>query len=78
MPEIKLKKRTITGKAVYLLREYARYIDEHAEALIGDIDQPNYITADGIKVSFTLRNDEVPSVNVNKSFLVLNKPRESE
>ena len=72
MPEIKLKKRTITGKAVYLLREYARYIDEHAEALIGDIDQPNYITGDGIRLSFTLlENDAIPTLKVEKMHIVL-------
>lgn len=76
MPDIKLTKRTPTSKAVYRLREYARYLDEHAEALIGDIDPLNYIIEDGIKVSFTISYGKVPHVNIEKEYLVLNKPRD--
>lgn len=74
MPEIELKKRTPTGRAVYRLREYARYIDEHAEALVGDVDPPNYVTECGIHVEFDLRDDEAPNITVSKNYLVLNKP----
>lgn len=77
MPEIKLTKRTTTGKAVHLLREYARYLDEHADALIGDIEPPNYITDGGIKVSFTLCLREFPHVSIEKEYLVLNQPMDA-
>lgn len=74
MPEIELKKRTATGRAAHLLREYARYIDEHAEAIVGDIDAPNYVTEDGISVRFILSENEFPTMSVEKRFLVLNRP----
>lgn len=32
-----------TERAVAQLRAYARYIDKHAENIVGDIDKPNYI-----------------------------------
>lgn len=75
MAEIKLKRRTPTGRAVHVLREYARYIDEHAEALVGDIDPPNYVAAGGIHVEFDIREDELPNVTVSKNYLVLNSSK---
>lgn len=75
MTEIKLKRRTPTERAVHVLREYARYIDEHADALIGDIDPPNYVAEGGIHVEFDLRDDELPNVTVSKNYLVFNSPK---
>lgn len=64
--------RTVTQRAVKQLRECARYIDLHAEQIIGNIDQPNYITGDGIRLSFTLlENDAIPTLKVEKMHIVL-------
>lgn len=63
---------TITEKAVAQLKAYARYIDEHAENIIGNIDQPNYVTEEGINVSFTLLSYEsIPTLAVTKEHIVL-------
>ena len=63
---------TITEKAVAQLKAYARYIDEHAESIIGNIDQPNYVTEEGINVSFTLlSHDSIPTFTVTKEHIVL-------
>ena len=62
---------TITEKAVAQLKAYARYIDEHAESIIGNIDQPNYVTEEGIDVSFTLLSHEsIPTLTVTKEHIV--------
>ena len=63
---------TITEKAVAQLKAYARYIDEHAENIIGNIDQPNYVTDGGIDMSFTLLSHEsIPTLTVTKEHIVL-------
>ena len=62
---------TITEKAVAQLKAYARYIDEHAESIIGNIDAPNYVTEAGINVSFTLLSHEsIPTLTVTKEHIV--------
>ena len=62
---------TITEKAVAQLKAYARYIDEHAESIIGNIDAPNYVTEAGINVSFTLLSYEsIPTFTVTKEHIV--------
>ena len=62
---------TITEKAVAQLKAYARYIDEHAESIIGNIDAPNYVTESGINVSFTLLSYEsIPTLTVTKEHIV--------
>ena len=62
---------TITEKAVAQLKAYARYIDEHAESIIGNIDAPNYVTKAGINVSFTLLSHEsIPTLTVTKEHIV--------
>ena len=62
---------TITEKAVAQLKAYARYIDEHAENIIGNIDAPNYVTEAGINVSFTLLSHEsIPTITVTKEHIV--------
>ena len=66
-----MEKVTITEKAVAQLKAYARYIDEHAESIIGNIDQPNYVTEGGIDVSFTLLSHEsIPTLTVTKEHIV--------
>ena len=63
---------TITEKAVAQLKAYARYIDEHAESIIGNIDAPNYVTEAGINVSFTVHSYEsIPTFTVTKEHIVL-------
>lgn len=65
-------KQSITEKAVAQLKAYARYIDEHAENIIGNIDQPNYVTEEGINVSFTLLSHEsIPTLTVTKEHIVI-------
>jgi len=62
----------ITDKAVKQLKAYANYIDEHAENIIGNIDKPNWITDDGIRVSFRLmEHDCVPTLTVTREHIVL-------
>lgn len=63
---------TATEKAVAQLRAYARYMDEHAENIIANIDSPDYVTDGGIRVSFTLmEHDLVPTLTVTKEHIVL-------
>ena len=60
-----------TEKAVKQLRAYGRYMDENAEAIIGNIDKPNYVTEGGIRISFTLlEHDCIPTLDVNKEYIV--------
>lgn len=61
-----------TERAVAQLRAYARYIDEHAENIIANIDSPDYVTEGGISISFTLlEHDLVPTLTVTKEHIVL-------
>lgn len=62
---------SVTEKAVAQLRAYARYMDEHAENIIGNIDRPNWVTESGIQIGFTLLEHEaVPVLKVTKEHLV--------
>lgn len=62
----------ITDAAVRQLRLYAHYLDENADALIGSVDAPAYVTTDGIRISFVLcQVDEVPTIEVSKTHIVL-------
>ena len=62
---------SMTDKAVAMLRGYARFLDSHAENIIGNIDKPNYVTSGGIKVSFVLDLESVPTVEVTKEHIAL-------
>lgn len=63
---------SITEKAVKQLRAYAKYMYDNAEAIIGNIDKPNYVTEDGIDLSFTLlEHDSVPVIRFTKECIVL-------
>ena len=63
---------SITEKAVAQLRGYARYLDENAENIIGNIDAPTWMTEGGITISFTLgERDRVPTLEVDKEYIVL-------
>ncbi len=64
--------RTITEKAVAQLKAYGKYIYDHAENIVGDIDKPNYVTEGGIRISFTLLEyDRIPTLDVSKDHIVL-------
>ena len=64
--------KTTTEKAVEQLKAYAKYIEEHAENIVGNIDKPNLIADGGLKVSFTLmEHDYVPTLQVTKEHIVL-------
>ena len=66
------ERMTATEKAVKQLKTYARYIYEHAENIVGNIDKPNYVTEGGIRISFTLmEHDSIPVLNVSKEYIVL-------
>lgn len=66
------KKTNVTDKAVAQLRAYAKYIDEHAENIIGNIDAPNYVLDSGIRFSFTLlEHENIPMLEVSKQYVVL-------
>ena len=63
---------TITEKAVTQLKAYAKYIEEHAENIVGNIDKPNWVTEDGIRLSFRLvGHGYVPTLTVTKEHVVL-------
>ncbi len=64
--------KTITERAVAQLKAYAKYIDEHAENIIGNIDKPNYVTNEGIRISFTLlAYESAPILEVSKDYLAM-------
>lgn len=63
---------SVTDKAVSQLRAYAKYIDENAESIIGNIDKPVYVVDGGLRFSFTLASIEhVPTLNMEKEYIVL-------
>ena len=63
---------SITEKAVRQLRAYAKYMYDNAEAIIGNIDKPNYVTDGGIDLSFTLlEHDSVPVIRFSKECIVV-------
>lgn len=62
---------SVTDKAVAQLKVYGQYIIDHAENIIGDIDKPNYVTEDGIRIAFTLLSyDMVPTLEVTKEYIM--------
>lgn len=64
--------KTATEKAVAQLKAYAKHMYDNAEGIIGDIDKPNYVAEGGIRVSFTLLEDDVaPTLCVDMNYLVL-------
>lgn len=61
-----------TEKAVKQLKAYGKYIYNHAENIVGDIDAPNYVTEDGIRISFTLlEHDRIPTLDVSKEHIMI-------
>lgn len=73
MQTIELKKRDASGRAAYRLREVARYLDENAEKLVGDLDSVHVIEG-GLRFSFEITDDcSIPTVKVEKECIVLNK-----
>ena len=61
---------SITKSATAQLREVARYLDAHAEELIGDMDSV-YVIEGGLRFTFELGNHEtIPTVEVSKEFIV--------
>lgn len=64
--------RPSTEKAVEQLKAYGKYIYDHAANIVGNIDKPNYVTEDGIRISFTLASyDRIPTLEVEKEYIVL-------
>ncbi len=61
-----------TERAVKQLRAYAKYMDENAEDIIGNIDKPMYVMQSGLRFSFTLEDYETaPTLILEKEYLVL-------
>lgn len=61
-----------TEKAVKQLKAYGKYIYDHAENIVGNIDKPNYVTEGGIDISFTLlEHDSIPTLYVSKEHIVM-------
>ena len=70
-----MRQKDPTKRAVARLREYARYIDENAENIVGSIDGPTWVEEkDGIKVSFILTTG-VPVLHVEHGWLVIDDGR---
>ena len=60
-----------TERAVKQLRAYAKYIDENAEDIIGNVDEPVYVMQSGLRFSFTLEDYEtVPTLMLEKEYIV--------
>ena len=73
--EIPLKKRSCTEMAVCQLRDVARYLDEHAEALCGDMESVAVLNG-GLTFSFTLADFySVPTVEVRHEYIALNREK---
>lgn len=64
-------KTSVTDNAVMQLKAYGKYIYEHAENIVGNIDKPNYVIEGGIRISFTLlSHDHIPILEVSKECIV--------
>ena len=73
--EIPLKRRNATEMAVHQLREVARYLEENAEALVGDLESLAVLNG-GLSFSFTIADFyRVPTVEVKHEFIALNSER---
>ena len=66
-----MRQKDPTKRAVARLREYARYIDENAENIVGSINGPTWVEEDGIKVSFIVTMTGVPVLHVEHGWLVI-------
>ena len=66
---------SISALAARRLRETARFMDEHAESLVGDLDGI-YVLDGGLRFSFTLLDEEVvPTITVTKEAIVHGGPK---
>lgn len=75
MPTTSLVKRDAKGRMCYRLREVARYLDENAEALIGDMEVL-IASGEGLSFAFVLTDELVaPSVKVGHEYMVINRPK---
>jgi hypothetical protein len=66
---------TYTEKAVKELRYCAKYINDNAENLLGDLDE-TYISENGVRLSFEMNLEDgfaCVLVKVEKDHLVYNK-----
>lgn len=62
--------RTTSEQAAEKIREVARYIDAHAESLVGDLDGV-YVLEGGLRFSFALLHDQsIPTIEVTKEYIV--------
>lgn len=60
-----------TEKAVKQLKAYGKYIYDHAENIVGNIDKPTWVTEGGIRIAFTLlEHDGIPTLDVSKEYIV--------
>ena len=61
-----------TEKAVAQLKAYGKYIYDHAENIVGNIDTPTWVTDSGIRIAFTLlEHESVPILEVSHEYIVL-------
>ena len=72
MATIKSTLDGINGKAVEMLRSAARFIDENAEQLVGELEKTP-VLENGLNFYIELRPDELPIVTAQKSYIVLPK-----
>ena len=62
--------RTTSEKAAEKRRDVARYLDAHAESLVGDLDSI-YVIEGGLRFSFTLEDCEcIPTIEVTRECIV--------
>jgi len=67
------QQQTTTERAVQQLRNIAHYLDEHAESIVGDMDNV-YILEGGLRVSFPILDDSsIPTLTVTREHLVYRK-----
>lgn len=67
------KEPCLTDLAVQELRKIAEFVNKHAEALVGDMDE-TYIAEKGLKVAFTVSlKDSLSTITVAKEHLVIAK-----
>ncbi|MBQ6395499.1 MAG: hypothetical protein IJH87_04070 [Atopobiaceae bacterium] len=51
-----MEDRPLTAQAVESLRKVVAYLDEHAEALVGDLDDGTYTALDdGLEITATIK-----------------------
>lgn len=64
---------TTTEQTAEKLREVARYLDAHAESLVGDMDSV-FVLDGGLRFSFVLSSNTVPTVEVARECIVWDEP----